>query len=113
MLLTLFVFKGVAIGEIENVYEDADVKQLSLKLEFCLRVQFLESKIVGDRFNMIPPTHEEDKTAKEIKDSKFGRRHFNYRLERENQEKQQLAFDEMKTKVDMIFRKLEIEEKIN
>lgn len=76
-------------------------------------MQFLESKIVGDRSNMIPPTHEEDKTAKEIKDSKFGRRHFNYRLERENQEKQQIAFDEMKTKVDMIFRKLEIEEEIN
>ncbi len=90
----LFVL-GIAIGEIESVYEECDVKQRSKQLKFCLRVQFFLSNYTAD---MIYRTYHEERSFKvkrRLQMQKFGRKHFNFKQEREAQQKQENLLNEM------------------
>lgn len=95
---------GIAIGEIENVYEEADVKQVSVKLNFCLRVQFF---LFPEYSSMIFREFIEDRSAKTKRFTKFGYKHFNYKLERDNQQKQDTMLNELKSKLEVISKRLD------
>lgn len=94
---------GIAIGEIENVYEEADANQVIVKLNFCLRVQFL---LFPDESMMMFGEFAEERRVAHTKRFKFGYSHFNYKEERDYQQRQESALNEVKSQLKTIMNKI-------